>query len=329
MRAAAAPSAAAWQQRWERAVETLGLPLFRMPSGAGHDAMKMHELMPQAMLFMRGLNAGISHNPARIDHQRRHAAVRAGVQQPARPTRRRTTLKKKPAAKHHESGPAICRDRHLGRSTLRRGSEVSAGTGARADRYAAWQQRAARRAHGRVAARFRPRSREAPGAYAGREGLRTRIDHQSDRAPRLRRWRSDHRAQCTWRRGAARRRLAARSLRCRDRGRQAVRPRRRGQQKRLCELHVRAARARIAERASQRRGRTAVHLRRGIRRPARSRLDARKQADQARLPDRRRLQLPGHHRAQRLPADGSHGARQDGARGDSPTPASMRCRAPT
>ena len=52
-----------WQQRWERAVETLGLPVFRMPSGAGHDAMKLHEIMPQAMLFQRGLNAGISHNP--------------------------------------------------------------------------------------------------------------------------------------------------------------------------------------------------------------------------------------------------------------------------
>ena len=63
MRAAAAPSAPAWQQRWERAVEALGLPLLPMPSGAGHDAMKLHEAMPQAMLFMRGLNAGISHNP--------------------------------------------------------------------------------------------------------------------------------------------------------------------------------------------------------------------------------------------------------------------------
>jgi len=63
MRAAAAPSAPEWQQRWERAVESLGLPVFRMPSGAGHDAMKLHELMPQAMLFVRGLNAGISHNP--------------------------------------------------------------------------------------------------------------------------------------------------------------------------------------------------------------------------------------------------------------------------
>ncbi|MEO9102788.1 MAG: hydantoinase/carbamoylase family amidase, partial [Burkholderiaceae bacterium] len=63
MRAAAAPSAPDWQQRWERAVESLGLPTFQMPSGAGHDAMKLHEAMPQAMLFMRGLNAGISHNP--------------------------------------------------------------------------------------------------------------------------------------------------------------------------------------------------------------------------------------------------------------------------
>jgi N-carbamoyl-L-amino-acid hydrolase len=63
MRAAAAPSAPDWQQRWERAVESLGLPVFRMPSGAGHDAMKLHEVMPQAMLFLRGLNAGISHNP--------------------------------------------------------------------------------------------------------------------------------------------------------------------------------------------------------------------------------------------------------------------------
>ncbi|QDL38827.1 2-oxo-4-hydroxy-4-carboxy-5-ureidoimidazoline decarboxylase [Rhodoferax sediminis] len=63
IRAAAAPSAPAWQQRWERAVDALGAPVYRMPSGAGHDAMKLHEVMPQAMLFVRGENAGISHNP--------------------------------------------------------------------------------------------------------------------------------------------------------------------------------------------------------------------------------------------------------------------------
>ena len=63
LRVAAAPSASAWQTRWERAVAALGLPLHTMPSGAGHDAMKLHEIMPQAMLFVRGENAGISHNP--------------------------------------------------------------------------------------------------------------------------------------------------------------------------------------------------------------------------------------------------------------------------
>jgi N-carbamoyl-L-amino-acid hydrolase len=63
MRDAAAPSAPAWQARWERAVDACGLPIHRMISGAGHDAMKLHEAMPQAMLFVRGQNAGISHNP--------------------------------------------------------------------------------------------------------------------------------------------------------------------------------------------------------------------------------------------------------------------------
>ena len=63
MRAAAAPSHPAWQLRWEHAVGALGLPVYRMTSGAGHDAMKLHEVMPQAMLFVRGGNGGISHNP--------------------------------------------------------------------------------------------------------------------------------------------------------------------------------------------------------------------------------------------------------------------------
>ena len=63
MEAAAAPSAPEWQKRWENAVEDLGVPVFHLPSGAGHDAMKLHEVMPQAMLFTRGINSGISHNP--------------------------------------------------------------------------------------------------------------------------------------------------------------------------------------------------------------------------------------------------------------------------
>jgi N-carbamoyl-L-amino-acid hydrolase len=63
MRASAAPSHPAWQARWENAVQSLGVPVFHLPSGAGHDAMKLHDIMPQAMLFVRGQNAGISHNP--------------------------------------------------------------------------------------------------------------------------------------------------------------------------------------------------------------------------------------------------------------------------
>ena len=62
-RAAAAPSAPAWQKRWEQAVRSLGVAVYPMPSGAGHDAMKLHKIMPQAMLFVRGQNSGISHNP--------------------------------------------------------------------------------------------------------------------------------------------------------------------------------------------------------------------------------------------------------------------------
>jgi beta-ureidopropionase / N-carbamoyl-L-amino-acid hydrolase len=63
MCAAAAPSNPEWQLRWEKAVAATGLPIHKMPSGAGHDAMKLHEIMPQAMLFVRGENSGISHNP--------------------------------------------------------------------------------------------------------------------------------------------------------------------------------------------------------------------------------------------------------------------------
>jgi N-carbamoyl-L-amino-acid hydrolase len=63
MREQAATSDPALQQRWERAVAALGLPLHHLPSGAGHDAMMLHTVMSQAMLFVRGENAGISHNP--------------------------------------------------------------------------------------------------------------------------------------------------------------------------------------------------------------------------------------------------------------------------
>jgi len=78
MRASAAPCDDAWRVRWERAVAALGVPVHRLPSGAGHDAMKLHEVMPQAMLFVRGQNGGISHNPLEsITNDDADLAVRA------------------------------------------------------------------------------------------------------------------------------------------------------------------------------------------------------------------------------------------------------------
>jgi allantoate deiminase len=47
----------------EQALRELSLPLRRLPSGAGHDAMVMADLCPVAMLFIR-CEGGISHNPA-------------------------------------------------------------------------------------------------------------------------------------------------------------------------------------------------------------------------------------------------------------------------
>jgi len=47
----------------EDSLAALGLPVRRLPSGAGHDAMVMADLCPTAMLFIR-CEGGISHNPA-------------------------------------------------------------------------------------------------------------------------------------------------------------------------------------------------------------------------------------------------------------------------
>jgi allantoate deiminase len=48
--------------RLARAVEESGHPVYRMNSGAGHDAMIMARRMPAAMLFLR-TPGGISHHP--------------------------------------------------------------------------------------------------------------------------------------------------------------------------------------------------------------------------------------------------------------------------
>lgn len=59
-------------------MEAEGLPLKRMPSGAGHDAMVMAGRVPSAMLFL-GSPGGISHNPAEsVREEDVEAALRVG-----------------------------------------------------------------------------------------------------------------------------------------------------------------------------------------------------------------------------------------------------------
>ena len=45
-------------------LERVGVPHFRLPSGAGHDAMMLSRITKACMLFVRCGNGGISHNPA-------------------------------------------------------------------------------------------------------------------------------------------------------------------------------------------------------------------------------------------------------------------------
>lgn len=47
----------------EAAAGDLGLPTMRLISGAGHDAQELAAITPTAMVFVRGQNDGISHNP--------------------------------------------------------------------------------------------------------------------------------------------------------------------------------------------------------------------------------------------------------------------------
>jgi allantoate deiminase len=58
-----APCSAELMRRLEQAVESLGHPAWRLPSGAGHDGVMLSSLTPIAMLFVR-CKGGVSHNPA-------------------------------------------------------------------------------------------------------------------------------------------------------------------------------------------------------------------------------------------------------------------------
>jgi allantoate deiminase/N-carbamoyl-L-amino-acid hydrolase len=49
--------------RLAQCIEGAGLPVLRLASGAGHDAMVMARITEACMLFVRCGNGGISHNP--------------------------------------------------------------------------------------------------------------------------------------------------------------------------------------------------------------------------------------------------------------------------
>jgi len=62
--ATSAVQCAPWlQDQLMHATQRAGVPVCRLPSGAGHDAMVMASITDAAMLFIRCGNGGISHNP--------------------------------------------------------------------------------------------------------------------------------------------------------------------------------------------------------------------------------------------------------------------------
>ena len=91
MRASAAPSAPAWQQRWERAVDALGLPVFTHAQRrrARRDEAARGDAAGHAVRARR--NAGISHNPLESTTSD-DADSACGLLPPARPTGRRTVM---------------------------------------------------------------------------------------------------------------------------------------------------------------------------------------------------------------------------------------------
>ena len=51
------------QDAFAQSIAQLGIPVFRLPSGAGHDAVMFDSLTDIAMLFVRCGNGGVSHSP--------------------------------------------------------------------------------------------------------------------------------------------------------------------------------------------------------------------------------------------------------------------------
>jgi len=63
LRAKAVPCAARLQQLFADSIETAGLPVKRLTSGAGHDAVMFDGFTDIGMLFVRCGNGGVSHDP--------------------------------------------------------------------------------------------------------------------------------------------------------------------------------------------------------------------------------------------------------------------------
>ena len=78
MRAPATAADPGLRGLWRDAVTGIGLPLRELPSGAGHDAIRMAGACAQAMLFVRCGAGGISHSPEEtLDAADADAAARA------------------------------------------------------------------------------------------------------------------------------------------------------------------------------------------------------------------------------------------------------------
>ena len=66
MRVPASPCADAQRRLWADAIAAEGGEVLTLPSGAGHDAMRVADVASTSMLFVRCGNGGISHNPLEI-----------------------------------------------------------------------------------------------------------------------------------------------------------------------------------------------------------------------------------------------------------------------
>jgi acetylornithine deacetylase/succinyl-diaminopimelate desuccinylase-like protein len=59
----AVPCSAKLQDAFAASIERIGLPVYRLPSGAGHDAVMFEKIAEIGMLFVRCGNGGVSHSP--------------------------------------------------------------------------------------------------------------------------------------------------------------------------------------------------------------------------------------------------------------------------